>query len=136
MQCSYHSPHSPPEVDEFVAQNTTMPAAIAVVITHALPGNDGSQSLWLTRSNAPLRSSIVADTKQTNFSRGPWLLSSPLNDIEEALACTSRHRVQKARRLTQTTLVSTNNDIVVLCPETWVWRLPGCVIRVVLWIDF
>ena len=113
-----------------------MPASIAVVIAHALPGNDGSQTLRLARCNTPLRSSIVADTKQTDFTRGPWLLSSPLDDIEEALARTPRHCVQKARRLTQTTLVSANDDIVVLRPETRVWRLPGCVIRVMLRIDF
>lgn len=116
--------HSPPEVDELVAQNTTMSAAIAVVIAHALPRDDGSQPLRLTGSDTPLRSSIVADTEQPNLAGRPGLFGCPLYYIKKALARTARHSVEEARRLAQSALVGAYHDIIVLCPEPRVWCFP------------
>src|SRR5690242_3360818 len=116
--------HSPPEVDELVAQNTAMPAAIAVVIAHALPRDDGSQPFRLTGSDTPLRSSIVADTEQSDLTGRPRLLGCPLHYIKKALARTARHSVEEARRLAQSALVGAYHDIIVLCPEPRIWCFP------------
>lgn len=112
-----------------------MSAAITVVIAHTLPRHNRSQALGLPSSNTPLRASIIADPKQANLSRRPWLLSTPLDDIKEALARSSRHCVEETRRHSKAALVGAHNNVVMLCPEPRVWRLPRRVFRAVLWID-
>lgn len=114
----------PPEIDELVAQDTAVPAAIAIVVAHALPRNDGRQTLGLASSYTPLGSSIVADTEQTDLAGRPWLLSSPLDYVEKAFACATRHGVEEAWGLSKTTLVSADHDVIVLRPETGIWCLP------------
>lgn len=89
----------PPEADKTVAQDATVPAAVAVVVGHALPRDDGGQALGAPRGDTPLRAGVVRNAKQADLAARPGLVGRPLDDVEEAFACAAAHGVEQARRL-------------------------------------
>lgn len=113
-----------------------MPAPVAIVVAHALPRDDAREPLGLPSRHAPLRTGVVRDAQETDLAAGPGLDGCPLDDIEEGLGRAARHGVEETRRLTETTLVCTNDCVASCGPEAWIGGLPAGMLRVVFWIDF
>lgn len=112
-----------------------MADSVTIVVAHALPRNDGSQSLWLSSSNSPLSASIVTDTQKSDFARRPFLLSTPLNNIKESFAGTAGHGIKKTWTLACASLVGSHDDVTLARPEGRIRCLPSRVCGLHLGVD-
>jgi len=131
----------PPEVDECVRKDTSVPATISIIVTHAFtwkneqissvsaktdvlakdpsltfPRNYACQTLWLTGSNSPLGAGVIADTEEADLPSRPRLRGSPLDNILETLAGRCGHCVHKSRTLAKSNLIGPYDCIVSACP--------------------
>lgn len=112
-----------------------MAAPVAVVVRHALPGDNRREAPWSPRGDAPLRAGVVGYPQQADLARRPGLVGRPLDDIEKTLAGARAHGIQQPRALPQPALISPNNRVSRGGPEDGVGGLPSGVVGAVVRVD-